>query len=99
MQLPDLPGRSTYNADIFGGKPIIRGRRRAVEHVLGRLASGDAAEEILDAYPWLEKEDLLACRLYAHRLVSQERNEPLMLTAAPTLAPTLAEFRQELETA
>ena len=57
--------RITVNSKIFGGKPIIRGRRLAVEHVLGMLAAGDTAETILQGYPWLEKEDIQACLAYA----------------------------------
>lgn len=39
--------RITVNPNIFGGKPIIRGRRLAVEHVLGMLAAGDTPDTIL----------------------------------------------------
>ena len=60
--------RITVNPDIFGGKPIIRGRRLAVEHILGMLAAGDSVEDILDSYPWLEREDILACLTLARRL-------------------------------
>ena len=60
--------RITVNPDIFGGKPIIRGRRLAVEHILGMLAAGDSVEDILDSYPWLEHEDILACLTLARRL-------------------------------
>ena len=52
---------------IFGGKPIIRGRRLAVEHVLGMMGAGDSMETILEGYDWLEREDVLACLLYARR--------------------------------
>jgi uncharacterized protein (DUF433 family) len=45
------------NPAIFGGKPIVRGRRLAVEHVLGMLAAGDDIPTILEGYPWLERED------------------------------------------
>ena len=72
----DLLKRITVNPDIFGGKPIIRGRRLAVEHVLGMLAAGDDFETLLQGYPWLEREDILACLAYAHRLVGHERVEP-----------------------
>lgn len=68
--------RITVNPKIFGGKPIIRGRRLAVEHVLSMLAAGDSAETILEAYSWLEKEDVRACLVYARRLVGHERVEP-----------------------
>jgi uncharacterized protein (DUF433 family) len=50
--------RIIVNPKIFGGKPIIRGRRLAVEHIFGMLAAGDTAETILQGYPWLEKEDI-----------------------------------------
>lgn len=69
--------RITVNPEIFGGKPIIRGRRLAVEHVLGMLASGDDAETLLEGYPWLEREDILACLAYARRTVAGERIEAL----------------------
>ncbi len=68
--------RITVNAKIFGGKPIIRGRRLAVEHILGMLAAGDTPETILLGYSWLEKEDIQACLVYARRLVGHERIEP-----------------------
>lgn len=70
--------RITFNPQIFGGKPIVRGRRLAVEHVLGMLAAGDSVDTILEGYPWLEAEDVQACLVYAHRLVGHERIEPLM---------------------
>jgi uncharacterized protein (DUF433 family) len=71
--------RITVNPKIFGGKPIIRGRRLAVEHVLGMLAAGDTLETILKGYPWLEMEDIQACLVYARRMVSHERVEPLLV--------------------
>jgi len=74
-----LVERITFNPKIFGGKPIIRGRRLAVEHVLGMLAAGDTPETILKGYPWLEPEDIQACLVYARRLVGHERIEPLLV--------------------
>ena len=65
--------RITVNPDIFGGKPIIRGRRLAVEHILGMLAAGDSPEAILSGYSWLEAEDIQACLLYARKVIGQER--------------------------
>ena len=78
MDETNLLERITVNPRIFGGKPIIRGRRLAVEHVLGMLAAGDTFETILEGHPWLDREDLLACLVYARRLVGHERVEPLM---------------------
>jgi uncharacterized protein (DUF433 family) len=61
----DLMKRITANPRIYDGKAIIRGRRLAVEHVLGMLAAGDTSETLLAAYPWLEPEDIRACLLSA----------------------------------
>lgn len=79
----DLLARITIDPEIFRGKPIIRGRRLAVEHILGLLAAGDRVEDILQAYPWLEPEDVQACLAYAQRVVARERVEPLILGAKP----------------
>jgi len=67
--MADLLDRITVNPEIFGGKPIIRGRRLAVEHVLDMLAAGDDMNTLLSGYPWLEREDVLACMEYARRRV------------------------------
>jgi uncharacterized protein (DUF433 family) len=82
MDEATLLHRITVNPAIFGGKPIVRGRRLAVEHVLGMLAAGDSTEVLLAGYPWLEREDVLACLAYARRLVAHERIEPLVLADA-----------------
>lgn len=74
--------RITVNPNIFGGKPIIRGHRLAVEHVLGMLAAGDTPETILSGYPWLEPEDIQACLVYARRIVGHERIEPLLVESS-----------------
>jgi uncharacterized protein (DUF433 family) len=75
----ELLQRITVNPEIFGGKPIMRGRRLAVEHVLGMLAAGDIADTILQGYAWLEADDIRACLTYARRLVGHERVEPMIL--------------------
>ena len=69
MNEQELLERITVNPQIFGGKPIIRGHRLAVEHVLGMLAAGDTPDTILAGYPWLEPEDVRACLVYARRVV------------------------------
>ena len=79
MEEHKLLERITVNPNIFGGKPIIRGKRLAVEHVLGMLAAGDTPETILQGYSWLQPEDIQACLVYARRLVAHERIEPLTL--------------------
>ena len=64
MSEPDLLRRITSDPAIFGGKPIVRGRRLAVEHVLAMLAAGDSQQDVLDAYSFLEPEDVRACVLH-----------------------------------
>lgn len=71
-----LLARISVDPAIFGGKPIVRGRRLAVEHVLGMLAAGDTTDDLLREYVWLERDDVLACLVYARRLVGHERVEP-----------------------
>ena len=61
------------------GKADHSGRRLAVEHILGMPAAGDSAETILKGYPWLEMEDIQACLVYARRMVSHEKVEPLLV--------------------
>lgn len=82
MNEDQLLTRITFDPRIFGGKPIIRGRRLAVEHVLGMLAAGDDAHTILEGYPWLTMEDIQACLLFARKLVANERVAPLLLAAS-----------------
>ena len=62
-----LLARITTDPDIFDGKPIIRGKRLAVEHVLTDLSAGETPESILANFPFLEAEDIQACLLFAAR--------------------------------
>jgi len=79
MDENDLLSRITIKQEIFGGKPIIRGRRLAVEHILGMLAAGDTFDTILKGYPWLEKDDIRACLVYARKIVGLETIETLVI--------------------
>lgn len=83
MDERNLLKRIVTDPHIFGGKPIIRGRRLAVEHVLGMLASGDDSAVILEHYPWLEPDDIRACLVFARRLVGHERWESFPIASAP----------------
>ena len=69
--------RITADPDTLGGKPVIRGTRLAVEFVLELLASGQTESEILEEYPGLSREDLLACLSYASYLVQEHRTLPV----------------------
>ena len=71
-QETELLKRITVRPDIFGGKPIIRDMRIAVEHVLANLAAGETVEDLLERYPFLEPEDIRACLLFAHRSLAGE---------------------------
>lgn len=73
MTEDELLDRITVDPNIFGGKPIVRGMRIAVEHVLGMLAAGDTPEKLLQEYPFLEPADIQACMAYAHRTLAGER--------------------------
>ena len=68
----ELLARITVRSDVFGGKPIIRDMRIAVEHVLGMLAAGDTTDTILSQLPILEPEDIQACLLFAYRSIAGE---------------------------
>ena len=56
----ELLERITVRPDVFGGKPIIRDMRMAVEHILGKMAVGDTADTLLEQFPFLETEDIQA---------------------------------------
>ena len=55
----------TLEPNICHGKPTIRGLRYPVESILEYLAGGDTIETILEEFPDLEREDILACLAYA----------------------------------
>ena len=68
MDRTNLLERIVINPSICHGKPIVRGLRYPVENILELLASGMSQEEILEDYEDLEKEDLLACILFAAKI-------------------------------
>ncbi|MCC6472698.1 MAG: DUF433 domain-containing protein [Burkholderiales bacterium] len=76
MDDADLLKRITVNLKIFGGKPMVRGRRIAVEHVPGMTAAGATSDSILREYPFLDGDDIRACLAFARRRVGHERVEP-----------------------
>lgn len=57
--------RITIDPDICHGKPVVRGLRYPVVSLLEYLAGGDSIEEILEEFPDLERDDLLACIEFA----------------------------------
>jgi uncharacterized protein (DUF433 family) len=57
---------------VMLGKPVIRGTRIAVELILRKLAEGATEADLLDAYPRLERADILAALAYAAETVAHE---------------------------
>jgi len=57
--------RITFNLNVMGGKPCIRGMRVTVGTIVGLVASGYSNSEILKAYPYLEEDDIHEALAYA----------------------------------
>lgn len=57
--------RITFNLNVMGGKPCIRGLRVTVGTIVGLVASGHSTADILKAYPYLEEEDIREALAYA----------------------------------
>ncbi len=67
--------RITFNPNQCGGKPCIRGMRIRVKDVLEMLAGGATEAQILEDFPYLEREDIQACYEYA----AQSVNHPVLM--------------------
>lgn len=65
--------RITINPEVMHGKPSIRNMRFTVSQMLELIAGGMSFEEILEDYPYLEKEDILACLYFAVRLTDSKQ--------------------------
>lgn len=57
--------RITFDPNIMGGKPCIRGMRITVGTIVGLIATGHSIDEIIEAYPYLEEEDVREALAYA----------------------------------
>jgi uncharacterized protein (DUF433 family) len=64
--------RIVSDSDIMLGKPIIKGTRITVELVLRKLSEGMTIEELLEAYPHLTREDILAAISYSADVIARE---------------------------
>jgi uncharacterized protein (DUF433 family) len=51
--------RITQNPLVMGGKPCIRGMRVTVANIISQLAAGESIDELLDSFPYLERDDIL----------------------------------------
>lgn len=70
----------TINPDVCNGKPTIRGMRISVKTILEYLAAGESIENILKAYPILEREDISAALQYASAILDKN------VSSSPQLA-------------
>ena len=73
----DLASLIEINPKIMVGKPVIKGTRITVELILESLAAGDTYEEILEAFPKLSKQSILAALNYATTVIKNEDIYPV----------------------
>ena len=69
--------RITFNPEVMGGKPCIRGMRVTVGTIVGLVASGQTVDQVLADYPYLEREDILEALAYA-AWRAEEREVPMV---------------------
>lgn len=72
--------RITVDPNRMRGLPCIRDTRMTVSAVLGQLAAGASIDELLESYPYLEREDVLAALEYA-AVAAQEREVAVVVPA------------------
>ncbi len=76
MTREELLKRISIDSNVCFGKPVVRGTRIWVSLILDFLSSGDSMEEILQEYPQLTREDILACIAYGAE-IARERFVPI----------------------
>jgi uncharacterized protein (DUF433 family) len=82
MSDQELLDRIALDPQVMVGKPVVRGTRLTVDFILGLLAHGAPVEEILEEYGGLEREDILACLLFASRSLASTEFAPFRLQTA-----------------
>jgi uncharacterized protein (DUF433 family) len=75
--LDEWKERIVADPKILVGKPVIKGTRISVEFILDLLANGWTLEKVLDEYPQLTREDIMAALKYAAETVKEEKVYPL----------------------
>lgn len=73
--------RITFDPNIMGGRACIRGMRVTVSLVVNLVANGMSTPEVIEAYPYLESEDIHQALKYA-ALLAEESIHPLEMVAA-----------------
>ena len=71
-ELMELFERISHDINIMGGKPCIRGTRVTVGMILAQLSGGQNIDELLDDFPYLSREDILAALEYGAWVVSSQ---------------------------
>lgn len=74
--------RIVSNPNVMMGKPTIAGTRITVESILERLAAGESAEQIIDANPRLDPDDIRAALQFAADMLHADRVYPVAADAA-----------------
>ena len=69
--------RIVLDPKVLVGKPVVKGTRLAVEFIIDLLANGWTEAQILDSYPRLTHDDILACLAYAGERLKEERVYPV----------------------
>jgi uncharacterized protein (DUF433 family) len=69
--------RIVIDQDVLAGKPVVRGTRLAVEFILELLAAGQSEAEILNEYPGLTTEDIMASLAYSSYLAHEFKAYPI----------------------
>ena len=69
----DWEERIELNPEVLAGKPVVKGTRLSIQLILELLADDWSTEEVLDQYPTLTKDDVLACLRYASERSSRRR--------------------------
>lgn len=82
MKERNLLERIALNPEVMVGKAVIRGTRLTVEHVLNLLAHGESVETIMEEYPGIAREDVLACILFAARTLEDTAFVPFAVETA-----------------
>ena len=64
-----MEDRIVIDPGICGGRPVVRGTRVTVQTVLEFLGAGDSIDDILEEFPVVCRDDVLACLRYSSRLL------------------------------
>ncbi len=82
MNDEELLARITIDPKVMVGKPVIRGTRLTIDHILNLLAHGATAAEITQEYDGLTEQDIQACFLFATRTLEDASFVPLEMEHA-----------------